>query len=186
MAAPRIILLGTAVSVVASYVVLACSSPNTGTLTGGPGTYEQTGNPKKKDGGAPKADSGARADGGGSPSVPDPPSPKSDGGGATNACAASTTKDECSQCCDEQNPTAVDAWAALWDACVCAPAACATQCATSYCAAGGGDAPTAECSDCIAQSTNTCTAQAYAKCPGDAACAPLTACEAASQCKNKP
>jgi hypothetical protein len=195
----KIILLGTGLSALASYGVLACSSPNTGSLTGGPGSFEQTGTPSKKDAGAKGGNNGGGNNGnenggnnnggnnnGGNNNGGNNGGTQSDGGTTpTNACAASTTRDECGQCCDEQNPAAVDAWGALWDACVCAPTACATQCGTSYCGPAG-DAPTAECSDCISANTSACTTKANTACPGDTKCAPLTACETASQCKNKP
>lgn len=190
MATPRIVLLGTALSVCASYAVLACSRPNPDQLTGGPGTYEPVGNPKqkKKDAGASSSSSSSSSSSGGagrdaSPGDPAPTRP--DGGSSSSLCGGSATRDACSQCCDAQNPAAVDAWGRLWDACACAPSACGAACGTSYCAPAGGDTPTDECLDCLATATTTCTADAYAKCPGDAACAPLTQCEASARCGDK-
>ncbi|MBL8606225.1 MAG: hypothetical protein JNL38_02850 [Myxococcales bacterium] len=188
MATPRILLLGTALSVCVSYAVLACSRPNPDQLTGGAGTYEPVGNPKqkKKDAGASTSSSSSSSGGArGDAATSDPPPAPSDAGSSKSLCASSATRDACSQCCDAQNPAAVDAWGRLWDACACAPAACGAACGTSYCAPAGGDTPTDECLDCLAAATNTCTAEAYAKCPGDAACAPLTQCESAARCGDK-
>lgn len=151
-------------------IIVACSGSDT--------AHEVNGrNANQSNAATPAPDGGLDAP----PEAPRPPAPAPAPSPAPR-CSASQGADACYECCDAKSPGGADAHDQAMRTCVCAPAACATECAQSFCAAApeepaDGDA----CATCLADATE-CEAQAEAACAANAACAAFADCVEASQC----
>ena len=113
-----------------------------------------------------------------SPGTPAASTPLSD----TSACGKKADADMCDACCLAGNPKALDAAFQAEGDCMCAPAACATQCAASVCAqADNMNQPTDACGMCLDAHQQECGAKFDTTCQADAACKAADACQM-SQC----
>jgi hypothetical protein len=103
---------------------------------------------------------------------------------ATSACAASTTRDACFTCCEQEHPQGIPTLQQAFGNCVCGNGAgnCAAECGASFCA---GAAPSALCEQCL-DAADTCRVQADTACEQTPACDAMFQCDTASQCANKP
>jgi hypothetical protein len=104
------------------------------------------------------------------------------------ACSTTTSFDACAQCCDTNNPPGYEVADDAYFACLCqTPGACAQACATTLCAAGGPQDPSASCEQCLdSQAAAQCDDAAEAACQASAACQAANLCFATSNCEQKP
>lgn len=180
-------------SAILAAAAVACAVPNLpdDTLDGDQNGTEPAAkaSPTKKDAGSTPSSDGT---GTGTSPTPTPaptptPSPTPTPTPApTNACAATSTKAACYDCCETANPTALDFLDDEWGKCACvSPGACANVCAAEYC----GGLPTqvgGACDACLASRDQACSTQAETACSADATCAKLPTCDTTSACASKP
>jgi hypothetical protein len=103
----------------------------------------------------------------------EPSKPLSD----TAACGQKATAQACGACCLEKTPEALDASDKVYGDCVCAPTACGTECAASYCSEKENqNEPTAACNTCLDAKEPACGDKADAVCNADPACKAADAC----------
>lgn len=116
--------------------------------------------------------------GGTTPDAGTPPPPP------TGACSASTTKEACFTCCEQQHPQGIQFLQQAFGNCACGTGAgnCSAECGGSWCA---GAAPSALCEQCL-NAADTCRLQADSACEQNATCNALFQCDSASQCASKP
>ena len=147
----------------------ACSSapPDTGTGTG-------TGTKTKTPSGSSTSQSPTDPSSPTNPTTPTTPTtPLTD----TAACGMKATSKECSDCCVQKTPTALDASDKIYGDCICAATTCATACVDSVCAmADNTNTPTAACKTCLDTNDQMCGDKAGAACDADATCKAASAC----------
>ncbi|MBX3208150.1 MAG: hypothetical protein KF764_24095 [Labilithrix sp.] len=147
-------------------IVVACSSSDLSTDLGGKDT---------KDAASAEASSDKDADA--------PPAPKDTPPVQAGTCSASQGAEACFACCEEKNPNGAQVYDQAMHTCLCAPSACATECAETECAAQPVEpAPGDDCATCIDDATE-CAQAAETACAASAACGGLADCIEASGCE---
>jgi hypothetical protein len=110
---------------------------------------------------------------GASATTPAPSTPLSD----TSACGRKADAQTCGDCCLAGSPTALAAADKAEGDCMCAAAACQTQCAASVCSATDNmNQPTADCMTCLDAHQQECGAKFGSVCNADAACKAADSC----------
>jgi hypothetical protein len=91
--------------------------------------------------------------------------------------AACTAKggEQCSDCCAQMFPQAMDQLFAAIERCECVtPGTCKVACAGNYCAGGP---PSLACELCLNVQGPSCSASGEGECRGQASCAPFLRCD---------
>jgi hypothetical protein len=169
--------LGVTLATLVALATFACSGASAPSQDTGSGTGSQKKASTSKTGGT-ASDTGGSGDNKTAQDMTTPP-PKTgtDTSGLAATCAKKTTSQDCGQCCLGTTPNALDASDKVFGDCMCAPTACATQCAASVCSTMQNmNQPTAECSTCLQNNEMACGAKADATCNADAACKAAESC----------
>jgi hypothetical protein len=109
-------------------------------------------------------------------SVPDAP---------TGECSSSATQTACVQCCSTAHQDGAGAYLVATIDCMCLPANCEKDCATSLCLADNPKNPDAACTACVTAKNNACAPSIKAACTADPECVAFDACVGASECNTK-
>lgn len=163
--------------------LVACSSSDTTSSTGGSGGVATGGTGGSATGGTAGATGGSAgsATGGSAGSATGGSAGSATGGSAgsgTGGSAGSTLPMDspCVQACVGDNP---EAWKLLVDAvapCICADGVCKTECTATYCATPVDYTTQADCGNCaLTKGQGQCMGQ-LAACLGNAACEPVATC----------
>lgn len=166
-------------ALLSSSIVWACSAadPNT------PGGSSKESDSKSADSKTPNKTTAGSSSGGSSSGNTTPP-PAQDTNPTEPAptggqCTAAQGEEACTTCCETNNPKGSEAADGLddkWTQCVCAPAACATQCAATACGPNEEDPADGDaCSKCI--ENLPCDDQWDTACQANADCAALMTCQ---------
>lgn len=102
----------------------------------------------------------------------------SSGGGGDATCTAKADYDTCSGCCETNHSTGADTFYGALIDCLCGSSVCATQCATSLCAASPTNPPSGSaCETCIQNKEQTsCQTPVSNACGADPDCVALDTC----------
>jgi len=109
-------------------------------------------------------------------SVPDAP---------TGECSSSTTQTACVQCCSTAHQDGAGAYLVATIDCMCLPANCEKECATTLCNADNPKNPDTKCATCVQGKNNTCAPSIKSACTADPNCVAFDACVGASDCTTK-
>jgi hypothetical protein len=169
--------LGVVLSSIVALAAFACSSPPPSSDLGtGTGSQKKTGS-KTPSGSTDGTDDTGNGDKTAADMTTPPPAQQGGDTGLAATCAKKTTSQDCGTCCLDKTPNALDAADKVFGDCMCAPAACATQCAASVCSmTQNQNQPTAECSTCLQTNEMACGAKADATCNADPTCKAAEAC----------
>lgn len=135
-----------------------------------PGTSAETADPAKT------ADAGsASSSGDGGNTAPTPGAP---------ACSDTTDEQSCITCCAKEHPQGAQVYMGAVLECICEESTCATECASTLCAAKpvGADAT---CNDCFGKKSQSCGSAVLKACSASADCKAFSQCTEKADCSNR-
>jgi hypothetical protein len=140
---------------------------------------------------------GTTADGGGVPtdaasgqdaSTTTTPPPKKDASVVdppAGECAGEATQSACVSCCSKAHQDGAGAYLVATIDCMCLPANCETECATTLCNADNPKNPDSKCATCVNGKNAACAMSIKSACTAAPNCVAFDACIGDSGCTGK-
>ncbi len=156
--------------------VAACSASKGSSIT-------EAGPASTTDGGT--TDAASRPDSSTTTTEP-PTTDASAGDSSAGECSSSATQTACVTCCSNAHQDGAGAYLVATIDCMCLPANCATECATTLCNADNPKGPDAKCTTCVNGKNAACAPAIKTACTADPECIAFDGCIGGSSCTSKP
>ena len=104
---------------------------------------------------------------------------------STGECSGEATQTACVSCCSKAHQDGAGAYLVATIDCMCLPANCEKDCATTLCNADNPKNPDATCATCVNAKNGACAQSIKNACTADPNCVAFDACVGESSCTAK-